>query len=340
MIRKILTICLLCVGLAACSPESDPGLTPTLDATVLNQTAVHQATLDAVVQDTPVPTQTLAVLNTWTPIPTLDRTRPILQTPTSQTACDQAAAGHPFDVTVPDGTIMAPGESFMKTWRLENVGTCTWTTLYALTFFSGNSLGAIQNNPLPQRVEPGGVIDLTVSMEAPDTPGVYQSNWMLSNDSGELFGIGPNGDAPFWVRIEVVPIITDTPQPTPTVTSTPVVYLVGEAELVDGDKMDLDTDTVNPEDATNSDFVYQTGENPAHILLTMNGTQWLFYGDEEPTYGDCQDAELTGNAISFNELPDDSYICYRTSNALPGRLLIEAVEEGQLSISFLTWSVP
>ena len=36
------------------------------------------------------------------------------------------------DVTVPDGTKYDPGATFTKTWRLRNVGTCTWTTAYTM----------------------------------------------------------------------------------------------------------------------------------------------------------------------------------------------------------------
>ena len=35
------------------------------------------------------------------------------------------------DVTVPDGTTYAPGAAFTKTWRLKNIGTCTWSTSYS-----------------------------------------------------------------------------------------------------------------------------------------------------------------------------------------------------------------
>src|SRR5512135_3467629 len=41
------------------------------------------------------------------------------------------------DVTVPDGTRFSPGAAFTKTWRLKNVGTCTWSTSYTLVFSSG-----------------------------------------------------------------------------------------------------------------------------------------------------------------------------------------------------------
>ncbi|MFW5714277.1 MAG: NBR1-Ig-like domain-containing protein [Brevefilum sp.] len=234
---------------------------------------------------------------------------------------------------------MRPGETFSKTWRLENTGSCTWTRLYSVTFFSGNSLSAIQTNTLPEPVKPGEQIDVTVDMEAPMTPGVYQSNWMLENEDGILFGIGPNGDAPFWVKIEVVPAVTQSPQPTATVTSTPVVYLSGEGFLDGGDQSDLDSGELNSGDITTADFVYQTGEDPDHILLTMNGTQWVFYGEDEPSYGDCTSTEKSGNALSFNDLPEENYVCYLTSNGLPGWFRIVGIEEDEtLLIRFLTWS--
>jgi len=102
---------------------------------------------------------------------------------------------------------------------------------------------------LTQEVKSGDVIDLTVSMQAPQIPGVYQSNWMLSSAEGKLFGIGRNGDAPFWVKIEVVPAgtVTQTPTPTPTLTPTAEGYLAGDVDLEDGDKFDLDNGILNPD---------------------------------------------------------------------------------------------
>jgi len=340
MTKKVLILCVFIV-LTACSGPAPEALTPTLDATALNRTAVYQVTLDAPADPSPLPTQTLQPPATATIIPTFDRTRAPINTPTPQTPCNKAAAGHPIDVTIPDGTVMNPGESFSKTWRLENTGSCTWTRQYAVTFFSGNSLDAFQTNTLAEPVEPGEQIDVTVDMEAPMDPGVYQSNWMLTNEEGVLFGIGPNGDAPFWVKIEVVPQITESPQPTPSVTPTPVIYLSGEAFLADSDQLDLDSGTLNPDDMTTADFVYQTGEDPAHILLTMNGTEWVLYGDDEPTYGECTLAEKSGVALSFNAIPEENYVCYRTSDALIGRFLIVGIEEDEtLLVRFLTWSAP
>ncbi len=338
--KKVLLSLIILLALSACTSNSSLSPTATLDGTVLYETAVSQVTVDFNATQHLIPTQTLPPAATWTAVPTLARTRPEGETTATENPCDMAAAGHPIDVSIPDGTILQSGEVFSKTWRLENVGSCTWTRLYAVVFFSGNSLSAHQTNTLAGEVEPGDVIDVTVDMEAPLTPGEYQSNWMLSNADGELFGIGPHGDAPFWVLIEVVSSVTDTPAPTPTVTSTPVVYLAGEAKLGDGDQLDLDAGTVNPGDATLTDVVYQYGGEPLHVLMTMNGAVWAIYGETAPTFDDCSEADLSSNAISFADVPVGAYICYRSSEMLPGRMLIEGFEAGQLQVSYLTWAVP
>ncbi|MEA3326585.1 MAG: NBR1-Ig-like domain-containing protein [Chloroflexota bacterium] len=340
MIKRIALFSLLLISLVGCIRQPAPAAVPTLDE--IRQTNEQQVTLEAATATKPIPTQTLQPLSTWTPVPTIERTRPLIQSPTPDVPCDQAAAGVPLDVTIPDGTVMTPGEHFTKTWRLENVGSCTWTRLYALTFFSGNSLNALQTNFLIQEIESGDVVDLTVSMQAPQNLGVYQSNWMLSNAKGELFGIGRNGDAPFWVKIEVVPVgtATQTPTPTPTLTQTPEGFLTGDVNLANGDQFDLDNGILNPEVASQADFNYQYDGTPPHILSVMNGTQWMVYGENQPAIGDCTAATLLDNAISFTEVPVGTYVCYRTSEALLGRLMIEGFEEGQLSISFLTWLAP
>ncbi|MEJ5225817.1 MAG: NBR1-Ig-like domain-containing protein, partial [Anaerolineales bacterium] len=107
------------------------------------------------------------------------------------------------DVTIPDGTVIAPGATFTKTWRLTNIGTSTWTTSYKLVFDSGESLGAKTAIALPKAVKPGESIDLSVEMTAPGTPGTYRGNWKLQNASGVKFGIGSNASNPFWVEIKV-----------------------------------------------------------------------------------------------------------------------------------------
>lgn len=117
-------------------------------------------------------------------------------------ACD--AVKFVRDVTVPDNTEFVPGAKFVKTWRLRNVGTCTWTKDYALVFISGDAMGAPAAVQLPNNVAPGNAINLSVNLIAPDKAGTYRGNWKLRNSNGVVFGLGDNGAKPFWAQIKVV----------------------------------------------------------------------------------------------------------------------------------------
>ena len=129
------------------------------------------------------------------------------------------------DVTVPDGTLYAPGTHFDKIWRLKNVGTCTWTTSYAMVFDTGEKMGGPDSVPLPAAVAPGKTVDLLVHLTAPGTAGSYRGYWKFQNASGVRFGIGADGTKSWWVDIRVsgtaVTLTPGTPTATLAVTATP-----------------------------------------------------------------------------------------------------------------------
>lgn len=153
---------------------------------------------------TPVPTST--TLSTFSPLGT--------NTPSvaATSACDVSV--FITDVTIPDGTLMAPGQNFDKTWRIQNSGTCTWTATYKAVFTGSGTgpMGGI-STPIGKQVAPGETIDITVEFVAPTSPGDYVSWWKLQNDSGTFFG------TPFSVAIKVVGAATSaTPTELPTAT--------------------------------------------------------------------------------------------------------------------------
>lgn len=114
--------------------------------------------------------------------------------------CDRAAWVK--DVTIPDGTAITPNTSFVKTWRLRNDGTCTWTTAYKLVFISGDSMGAAASIPLTASVAPGQEVDLSVTFKSPGVAGTYKSNWKLQNADGVSFALGAVDQA-FYALINV-----------------------------------------------------------------------------------------------------------------------------------------
>jgi hypothetical protein len=100
--------------------------------------------------------------------------------------------------------VFEPEESFTKTWRLINTGTCTWDSEYELVFVDGDLMEAPQSVRLTRgTVEPNGIVDISVNMSAPQLPGEYRGNWMIKGPSGVLFGLLSSG-TPIFVEIEVV----------------------------------------------------------------------------------------------------------------------------------------
>lgn len=205
------------------TPPTEPPLGDSVATAIALTLTALSAQIDQNTTQTPVaiisqtgqallPTQTLAATSTppptTTPFPTVTSVPP---TPIPA-PCDRAQ--FIADVTIPDGANYAPNTAFVKTWRLKNDGSCTWTPSYALVFDSGNALNGPTEVALPGNVAPGQTVDLSVSLKSPASAGVYQSYWKLRNASGSRFGIGNNAAGAFWVKITVGNTVTPGPSPT------------------------------------------------------------------------------------------------------------------------------
>lgn len=150
-------------------------------------------------------------------------TSPIPVTPTNvgQPVTGGDKAEFVADVTVPDGTSFSPGESFTKTWRLKNAGLTTWNTSYQLVFVTGEQMGGPTSVPLTGEVAPNATVDISVPLIAPNEAGSHIGYWNLRSPTGQLFGVGANGNEAVWVTINVgagggnAPTLTPGPSPTP-----------------------------------------------------------------------------------------------------------------------------
>ncbi|MBQ6518823.1 MAG: transporter substrate-binding domain-containing protein [Anaerolineaceae bacterium] len=100
------------------------------------------------------------------------------------------------DLTAPDGLSIDGGETFVKSWRVMNTGTCTWTQKYKFSTVYGVPMGVI-NYYLPKSVAPGEIVDITFELTAPDFPGWYTGTWQMFSPEGIIFG------HPVWTEIYV-----------------------------------------------------------------------------------------------------------------------------------------
>lgn len=228
MVPKLKTVALIgafvsLLWLSACSSQT-PTATPTLDLNPF-RTEVAATVFAQVTRD-------LALTPSPTPIPSFTPTSPPSATPTQAAATASpgpvvtlppGTPGTPgvsttdlaewVSQTIADDTVFAPGETFTITWRLRNTGTSTWTPGYLLRFYSGNNFGAPNEVVLGQTVLPGDTVDISVPMKAPNTPGNYRTDWVMSNQSRSNF------KQPVFLKIVVA--LPPTPTPAPTATSAP-----------------------------------------------------------------------------------------------------------------------
>lgn len=166
------------------------GTTPANNAGAANtaaaQTVFAAQTAAGAVTPTSLPSLTpelqLSPILTPTRTPTTGATHPAA---TQGSTCDGAT--YVSDITIPDGTVIAPGGSFIKTWSLRNSGTCDWTTSYALAYLSGSKMDG-STTKMTGTVAAGDAVNISVGMYAPLSPGTYIGYWRMQNAAGTFFG--------------------------------------------------------------------------------------------------------------------------------------------------------
>jgi hypothetical protein len=354
LLRSFVWILSLALVTGCNLPRSAAG-TPTLDVTQAYQTV--EARLTQAANQTPSSTPTPTDAGAATPTATSVASSPVSTATTQPSAtvqtqsCNQASAGSPIDVTIPDDTKMQPGQSFTKTWRLQNTGTCTWSKAYSVALFSGEAMSAPASVPLPKDVPPGQSVDVSVDMIAPQPSGTYQGNWKLRDASNNWFGIGPNGGSPFWVRIVVgeatpgTPTVTTTGTvtsvtPTLTQTSGPAAQASGNARLLPNDTLNLDTNQLNP--GGGADLSYNLDNEGKAFLAPIGNALLGPYGPNRPTIDDCQGALLSSSPLMFDSLYQGVFLCYRTDQGLYGWSQLTGLNPntGALTMQILTWAQP
>lgn len=91
------------------------------------------------------------------------------------------------DLTVPDGTTIAPGSEIDKQWQVENNGSCNWDQLYSFRRISGDELGTAPTQDLfPARS--GSKVVIEIMLTAPLQAGSYHAVWQAFDPYDQPFG--------------------------------------------------------------------------------------------------------------------------------------------------------
>ncbi|MFH2103431.1 MAG: NBR1-Ig-like domain-containing protein [Chloroflexota bacterium] len=188
-------ILLIAVALTACGgAEATPTQNVEALYTSIAETALAYTTQTALaLPATPTASATPEFTNTplVTDTPTATNTPFNLPAPSTatQAACDNSV--FLTDVTIPDGSEIAAGSVFVKTWRVRNLGLCTWDEDYYLAF----GWGGIDTNwstvaPIlfGNTIVPGEEMEISVTLKAPTVAGNYGATFRLFNDRNYTFG--------------------------------------------------------------------------------------------------------------------------------------------------------
>ena len=185
---------LLMIGallLSACGATASD-LTPT--ATAFSADEIRTQAVSTFSADL---TATALLAPTNTPAPTLTQAATLAAAPTSTggialgtaPAATTSCYGLAFvsDVSIPDNTPVTAGQSFTKTWKVKNAGSCAWDAGFKFAFTGGDAMGGTTYT-VPSSVAAGAVTDISVPMVAPNKTGTIRGNWRMSTASGQFFG--------------------------------------------------------------------------------------------------------------------------------------------------------
>lgn len=91
------------------------------------------------------------------------------------------------DVTIADGTVVAPGERLDKRWKVENAGSCNWDVEYEIRLVAGPAMGVPSTQALYPALS-GTELEIRMLFKAPEEAGTYRSAWQAYDPNGEPFG--------------------------------------------------------------------------------------------------------------------------------------------------------
>jgi len=233
---RLIPLILVALFMSACGPETDS--TPTEGVSI---SEVYTAAAMTLTAQASMATPTVTLVPSTTPTvwasPTLMASTPTLQAASSSsyssssysTAYGCYNAAYVSDVTIADGTVLAPGKEFTKTWSFLNTGSCDWTEDFWITFSSGEDMDG-DDTEIDEDVTSGDTASISVSLIAPDDEGTYTGYWRLATEDGTVFGeavyvlIVVSDDTSTstpTAATTTVSTSTNTPVPTSTYTSVP-----------------------------------------------------------------------------------------------------------------------
>ena len=204
--------------------------------------------------------------------------------------------------TVVDGTILVPNTNFVKTWRVKNSGTSTWTG-YKLKYVDGEQMNGPAEIALPITA-PGETRDISINLKSPGSAGLHSGAWQITNAGGTWV---PGGK--LWVKIDVQTgnssIILNTDPPSPSAASRVRLHArVAPFSAFRAMRIKIDGAVVYELGATEFYYDWDTGAYEAgdHSIIVEVADQTDTSWSRPQRLGSVY--TLTGNSTPVNHAPN------------------------------------
>ena len=213
-LKIFITVLLIAVVAAACAPSAPAAPTQAVNA-VYTQAALLVATQFSMLQTqtamaippTAQATPTLAAIVStlpvfgtpgtpivpfgFTPIATVIATLPSGGTGSTANGCNDSQF---IGETIPDKTVMKPGQKFEKVFQMMNTGTCAWSEGYSFTFRPDDSTAGFSGYDIVYKkgdavTEPKHGQSFVLKLTAPANAGEYKGYWKMKDKTGNFFGV-------------------------------------------------------------------------------------------------------------------------------------------------------
>lgn len=182
--RLLLVLTLILGVLFFSCGKNESEQTDSLDANALRTEAVSTFASSL--------TETLAAVPSASPTPTVVST---LTLPAITFSPETPATVNPCfnllwikDVTIPDGTQLKAGESFTKTWLVQNIGGCAWRAGFTFNHVGGDRMRG-STVTLQEPIQTGSKREISVQLVVPSGQSrLIQSSWRMADLDGNYFG--------------------------------------------------------------------------------------------------------------------------------------------------------
>lgn len=134
--------------------------------------------------ETPIPTATPTETPTDTPVPTLPLP---IQPSAGPTATIFFPDKADFVSVLPSPNLFTPGQTFVLTWQIKNIGISNWSGKYSFRHTDGVRLSTQTEYSINSIVAPNDTLTISLPSTAPETAGNYQTTWSIVNPDGIVF---------------------------------------------------------------------------------------------------------------------------------------------------------